>query len=164
MKIAILGFSGSGKSTLAKKLGQRYGVPVLHFDSVQFLPGWQERPLEEKLKITEEFLNTNDQWVIDGNYTKLFYQRRLEEADKIIILMFNRFACLWRVIRRYFTYRHTTRPDMGEGCPEKIDREFVMWVLRDGRKRAAVARHKDIAKRYPNKTVIIRNQRQLNKI
>ena len=44
MKIAILGTSGSGKSTLAKRLGERYGLPVLHMDTVHFLPGWVERP------------------------------------------------------------------------------------------------------------------------
>ena len=44
MKIAVLGYSGSGKSTLARKLGELYGVPVLHLDAVQFLPGWRERP------------------------------------------------------------------------------------------------------------------------
>ena len=48
MKIAILGTSGSGKSTLAKRLGERYGLPVLHMDTVHFLPGWVERPFEEE--------------------------------------------------------------------------------------------------------------------
>ena len=46
MKIAILGTSGSGKSTLAKRLGEAYGLPVLHMDTVHFLPGWVERPFE----------------------------------------------------------------------------------------------------------------------
>ena len=48
MKIAILGTSGSGKSTLAKRLGETYGLPVLHMDTVQFLPGWVERPFAEE--------------------------------------------------------------------------------------------------------------------
>ena len=48
MKIAILGTSGSGKSTLAKRLGERYGLPVLHMDTVHFLPGWVERPFAEE--------------------------------------------------------------------------------------------------------------------
>ena len=43
MKIAILGTSGSGKSTLAKRLGERYGLPVLHMDTVHFLPGRPEK-------------------------------------------------------------------------------------------------------------------------
>ena len=38
MKIAILGTSGSGKSTLAKRLGERYGLPVLYMDTVPLSP------------------------------------------------------------------------------------------------------------------------------
>ena len=57
MKIAILGYSGSGKSTLARALSKRYRLPVLHFDAVQFLPGWEIRELSEKQKITEKFMN-----------------------------------------------------------------------------------------------------------
>lgn len=34
MKIAVMGYSGSGKSTLAKFLGEKYNVPVLHFDRI----------------------------------------------------------------------------------------------------------------------------------
>ena len=84
MKIAILGYSGSGKSTLARKLGEYYRVDVLHFDRVQFLPGWEVRPQEEKEKLTQDFLDSHTDWVIDGNYSKLSYERRMEEADKII--------------------------------------------------------------------------------
>ena len=54
MKIAILGTSGSGKSTLAKRLGERYGLPVLHMDTVHFLPGWVERPFAEEEARSEE--------------------------------------------------------------------------------------------------------------
>ena len=55
MKIAILGTSGSGKSTLAKRLGERYGLPVLHMDTVHFLPGWVERPFAEEEAIVDVY-------------------------------------------------------------------------------------------------------------
>lgn len=101
MKIAIVGYSGSGKSTLAQELSQKYETDVLHFDAVQFLPDWEIRSDEEKKRITENFLDRHDSWVIDGNYSKLFYERRMEEADTIILLLFNRFSCLCRAYRRY---------------------------------------------------------------
>ena len=104
MKIAVIGYSGSGKSTLAGKLSQKYGVPVLYIDTIQFLPDWVVRADEEKQAMLTDFLDTNGGWVIDGNYKKLSYDRRMEEADKIIFLAFNRFSCVYRAIKRYFTY------------------------------------------------------------
>ena len=101
MKIAILGTSGSGKSTLAKRLGETYGLPVLHMDTVHFLPGWVERPFEEEETIIRRFLDENaGGWVIDGNYTKTCYARRLEEADQVIVLWFSPLVCLWRAVCR----------------------------------------------------------------
>lgn len=163
MKIAVLGYSGSGKSTLARELAEIYQTEVLHFDAVHFLPDWKIRGEDEKMKITEEFLNTHDSWVIDGNYSKLFYERRMSEADVIILLLFNRFSCLLRAFRRYVRYKNTTRPDMAEGCNEKFDLEFIKWILRDGRTKRAKNRYKDLISKYADKTVVIKNQKQLNK-
>lgn len=163
MKIAILGYSGSGKSTLARLLAGKYNTDVLHFDAVHFLPGWEIRDREEKERITEEFLNTHTSWVIDGNYTKLSYERRLREADLIIMLLFNRFACLCRAYRRYRNYRGKTRPDMAEGCPEKLDREFVKWILWDSRTKRARDRYRTVARMFEDKTVILKNQKELDR-
>lgn len=162
MKIAIIGYSGSGKSTLAKKAGDIYQADVLHFDAVHFLPNWEIRSDEDKKRITKEFLDTHDSWVIDGNYSKLFYERRMKEADIIIILLFNRFSCLHRVVRRYKQYKNTTRLDMGEGCNEKLDWEFVKWVLRDGRTKRAKNRYDNVISQYGQKVVVLKNQKQLD--
>lgn len=162
MKIAIVGYSGSGKSTLARKLSEQHQIPVLHFDRVQFLPGWEIRPEEEKERMTREFLDSHTDWVIDGNYSKLSFRRRMEEADVIILMVFGRFTCLRRVRRRYQTYKNTTRPDMGEGCNEKLDWEFVKWVLWKGRSKATRQRFRWVMTQYPDKTLVIKNQRQLD--
>ena len=162
MKTAIIGFSGSGKSTLAEEIGRLEGAEVLHLDAVHFLPGWAVREKKEKERIVKDFLDSHDSWVVDGNYTKLSYERRMEEADRIVMLLFNRFACLSRVVKRYRRYKNETRPDMAEGCPEKLDREFVLWVLFGGRKRAAKKRYKMLRERFPEKTVILKNQKALD--
>ena len=163
MKISVLGYSGSGKSTLARMLGEKYGAEVLHFDAIHWLPGWQMNAKEEKLRLTEEFLNTHDAWVIDGNYSKFFLERRLSESDEIVMLLFGRFSCLIRVIKRYFKYKGKTRPDMGAGCDEKLDREFIKWVLWEGRTKEKRAKFIAIAKKYPEKVTVIKNQRQLDR-
>ena len=164
MKIAILGYSGSGKSTLARKLGEHYGIPVLHFDTVQFRPNWEIRPQASKEIMTKTFLDLHQEWVMDGNYSKLSYGRRMEEADVIILLLFNRLSCLYRVTHRYLKYKDVTRPDMAKGCKEKLDWAFIKWILRDGRTKESWDRYQWVMRQYPNKTVVIRNQRQLDDV
>ena len=162
MKIAVMGYSGSGKSTLARALGDYYGVPVLHLDRVQFLPGWKTREQEEKLRIVQAFMDDNEGWIIDGNYTRLLHERRLEEADVLVLMLFNRFSSLCRVIGRYRRFRGRRRPDMADGCAEKLDGEFIRWVLWKGRGKTQRRHFAGIERKYPEKCVILRNQRQLD--
>ena len=161
MKICILGYSGCGKSTLARTLGEIYAEPVLHLDALRFLPDWVERDMDEMQKSVLQFLDENDGWVIDGSYKKCALQRRLEESDEIILMKFNRVDCFFRICKRYKKYKGTTRPDMGEGCNEKLDWEFVKWILWDGRTKPRRNAFKKIQASYPEKTTVIKNQRQL---
>lgn len=162
MKIAIIGFSGSGKSTLARKLSEYYNIPVLHIDTVHHLPGWVARDREDSKRIVEEFLNNNDNWVIDGNYFKLAYERRLEEADEIIIMKFNRFKTLYRAHKRYKKYKNTSRPDMTEGCNEKFDFEFIKWLFYKGRSRKTKKNYHDVEQNYSSKVVVLKSQKQID--
>ena len=70
MKIAVNGYSGSGKSTLARRLGELYQIPVLHLDTVHWLPGWEEKAEEQERSEVRAFMDRNASWVIDGNYRK----------------------------------------------------------------------------------------------
>ena len=163
MKICIVGYSASGKSTLAAALGRRYGAAVLHLDRVQFAAGWVERPLADKQRDVEEFLNTHADWIIEGNYSALLYDRRMAEADRIVVLALNRWACLARATARWRRYRGRTRPDMAEGCAEKLDAGFVRWILWDGRTRAHRARLARLAQTCPGKVTVLKNQRALTR-
>ena len=164
MKIVIMGYSGSGKSTLCRAFSKKYNIPSLHLDTVHFLPNWEVREDSEKQRLVVSFLDNNpDGWVIDGNYTKLSYNRRVEEADIIIQMLFNRFRCLWRCIKRYHAYKGKCRPDVAEGCNEKMDFEFVKWILWEGRTKPVEERYKKLQKTYPEKVIVIKNQKQLKK-
>ena len=165
MKIMIMGTSGSGKSTLAKKLGTRYGLPVLHLDKVHFLPGWAERAPAQEQAIVEEFLarHAAGGWVIDGNYTRTCYSQRLQQADRIIVLWFGPLTCLGRVTRRWWQNRGRARDSSAPGCPEKLDAEFIRWVLHDGRTPRKWAQVEAVGRRFPEKYVLIRSQRELER-
>ena len=121
MRIQIIGYSGSGKSTLAQRLGEMYGLPVLHLDTVQFYGNWNERSLEEQNAWVQKFLEENKGWVIDGNYARVCPQR-FSMADVCIFLDFARVPCLAANLRRWWQYRGKARPSLG--CEEKFDAEF----------------------------------------
>lgn len=161
MKIAVMGYSGAGKSTLARTLGERYGIPVLHFDQVHWAPGWQERDREKAHRLVHEFME-RPAWVIDGNYTKFEFQRRLEEADEIIFLDFPRFVCFFRAVKRFFRYHGKTREDMAEGCTEKMDWEFMWWLLWKGRTRQKRESFQWILNEHSGKTVVLKSQREVD--
>ncbi len=163
MKIAIIGYSGCGKSSLARHLGEAYNCAILHLDSVHWLPGWKERERKDEAAIVEQFMDCHTDWVIDGNYAGLSYERRMEEADRIIFMNFNRFACFYRAAKRYFKYRGRSREDMGEGCLEKMDFTFMRWILHDGRTSRYQQRYRNVLEKYGNKTVVIQNQKQLTR-
>ena len=164
MKIAILGYSGSGKSTLASFLGKHHGLPVLHLDSIHFLPKWKIRDKDERASLYRQFLAQHpDGWVIDGNYTALDYEKRLEEADVILLLLFPRLLFLWRCYKRYQTHRNRVRESMAAGCEEKLDAEFIRWILWESRTAKRRARYRTIMKRYPEKVTVLKSQRQIDR-
>jgi adenylate kinase family enzyme len=125
-KILVIGSGGSGKSTFAAKLGERTGLPVIHLDSLFWGAGWQETPREEWAARVDELLK-RDAWIMDGNYGGTL-ERRLAACDTVILLDLPRTLCLWRIIVRSMRYRGRSRPDMAEGCNERMTWEFVRWV------------------------------------
>lgn len=162
MKIAILGYSGSGKSTLAKYLAEVYDIPLLYLDRVNFESNWQERSTEEARTIVRTFMEQPD-WVIDGNYQRFYQQERLEQADQIILMLFNRFSALHRIIRRKREFSNRSRESIADGCAEKLDFEFLCWILFRGRTPAKIRQYCYLMHHYGKKVTVIRNQRQLDR-
>ena len=39
-----------------------------------------------------------------------------------------KYLCMYRIVKRRFMYIGKSRPDITEGCKEKLDFEFVNWV------------------------------------
>ncbi len=125
-KIIVIGSGGSGKSTFARQLGKILELEVIHLDALYWKPGWI-KPSEQEWRQTVERAVVRDSWVIDGNYSGTL-DLRVEACDMIVFLDVARLTCLWRVLKRSLQYRNKSRPDMAEGCPEKIDWAFIGWV------------------------------------
>ena len=125
-RIMIIGGAGSGKSTLARTLGDRFSLPVHHLDAVFWKPGWVE-PDRDDFNARVRGLIATDEWVIEGNYSRTWPERS-DRADLIIFLDVPAHLRLYRTFRRAFSHRECSRPDMAEGCAEKMDWAFARWV------------------------------------
>lgn len=161
MKIMIIGYSGSGKSTLARKLGEIYRIPVLHLDKVNFISNWELRDRNECLAQVHDFMRT-DSWVIEGNYSEFYQEKRLNEADNIIFLDSSRISSLYYAYKRYLQYKGKVREDVSEECHEKFDWKLMKWILFDGRSPKKHASYKKIAKIYAEKLVILKNHKEIS--
>lgn len=109
------------------------GIPKYHLDQLYWRPGWVET---DKPSFTAKVLKiiTSDAWIIDGNYSTNVEQR-MARADTIVMTDIPTWKAIYRVIKRRFQYKGETRPDMTEGCVEKIDWEFIHYVLMYNRTR-----------------------------
>ena len=125
-RILVIGCCGAGKSVFSRALGKKLGLPVVHLDRLFWLPGWREQTPEAFDAALEAEL-VKERWIMDGNYGRTL-ARRLESADTVIFLRYSRFRCLAGVFLRRLRYFGRSRPDLGPGCPERIDREFLRYV------------------------------------
>ena len=159
-RIIIIGCGGAGKSTLARQLGEKLNLPVVHLDKLFWKPGWTESAKDEiDAKIMAEL--AKPKWIIDGNYNRTIAER-IRHCDTVIYLDFSRLACLMGVAKRILTTYGTVRPDMGAGCPERFDPEFLKWIWNFNRK------HRENYYRLLNEaegieTIVLKNRRAVKR-
>lgn len=124
-RVMIVGQPGSGKSWLALQIGRRLGLPVYHMDHIHWQAGWVERDGAEKLRLCAQ-VEALDHWVFEGNFTATA-PNRTARADLVIWLDLPVGLRLWRVTWRLITGFGRRRPDMAQGCPERLGRETVSF-------------------------------------
>jgi adenylate kinase family enzyme len=110
-RILVVGSGGSGKSTLSRRLGNALKVPVIHLDSLYWKPGWIEPNKAERTQTIRRVI-----------------AERIEACDTIVFLDLSRLICLWRVLRRLAAHRGKARPEMPDGCPERLNIGFLWWI------------------------------------
>lgn len=132
-RIMIVGQPGSGKSTLAHALGELTGLPVIHIDKIHWQPGWIERSKAEKTRLCQE-AEQQSRWIFEGGHSTTWLSR-VARADMLVWLDRPVGLRLWRVLRRAVTGLGRTRPDMADGCPERLRSlpEFIhyIWTTRN---------------------------------
>jgi adenylate kinase family enzyme len=125
-RILVIGNAGAGKSTLARRLGVKFGLPVIHLDSQFWRHGWQI-PESQAWRQQVTALVASSEWVMDGNYANTF-DIRMPRADTLVWLDYPRDICMRRVLKRTIIGYGRTRSDLAEGCPDRFDIAFLRYV------------------------------------
>lgn len=125
-RVLVIGSSGAGKSTVAHQFAQDWQLPLIHLDKAYWQAGWVESEKELwREKVSQLVLA--ERWIMDGNFGGTM-DLRMAKADLVIWLDYSRWICLWRVIKRTLKYYGKTRPDMPDGCAERFDWSFLVYI------------------------------------
>lgn len=156
-KVLIIGCSGSGKSTFAREVARITALPLVHLDRLFWRSGWA--PTDPAAwRATAARLLTQDRWIIDGNFIGTMDQR-IAAAEFIYFFDLPRWLCLWRLARRYLTWRGRTRDDMAPECPERIDWKFLhyVWTFNDMQRPEIV----NLLRGHTDKLVVFNSAREV---
>ena len=127
-RICIIGCPGSGKSTLAARLAAQTGNPAVHLDQLFWKENWVQRTAAEFDELLAEALKQS-RWIMDGNFARTL-PLRLGFADTLVVYDLPKWRSLLGYFKRLRRYRGQSRPDMTPGCAEKLDWEFVGYILK----------------------------------
>ncbi|MGQ3236135.1 AAA family ATPase [Shinella sp.] len=126
-RVLVIGGSGSGKSTLAQGLSTRLAVPYVSMDrEIFWLPGWHTRPRAEALARLQTIV-AQERWILDGTSPGTL-PLRLPRSHLVLWLRPPRWMSLYGVLSRWLKLRGQSRPEMADGCPERISRDFLSYV------------------------------------
>ena len=71
MKLILLGNAGAGKSTMARRIIGDEPTPRLSLDEIAWDDGPKRKPLEVSLRMLHAFIQSNEQWIVEGCYSDL---------------------------------------------------------------------------------------------
>ena len=154
MKIAVLGYAGSGKTYLSDYIAQKKNIPVLHLDDIKWDKEW--KPIDDSVVLPKvaDFMAKED-WIIDGYYTYLMIDERLQMADKIVLLQLPRMTCFFRAVKR-------TRNRRQDGYANDMNWWFVRFTLFGCRNKERRSYYAEIAEKYKDKAVVLKTKRQVD--
>jgi adenylate kinase family enzyme len=130
-RVIVVGTTCCGKTTFARRLAKALGVPHIELDALYWLPDWRPREESQFQELVFEAV-AGDQWVIDGNYSRL-QDLIFRRATILIWLNFSFPRVLLRGLARTIR-RVLTAEAVYAGNKESFGRAFlskdsILWWL-----------------------------------
>lgn len=127
-RVLIIGCPGAGKTTFARKLATKTGLPLVHLDKFYHDVHFDYKNDTEAWRAKVRSLVSEKYWIIDGNYKSTF-DIRMPQADTILFLDYPTWLTVVRAYKRRFHFRKTVRQDMPASWQERLDLEFLRFIL-----------------------------------
>lgn len=159
-KILVIGCGGAGKSTFAKHYAELAQLPLIHLDAHYWQSGWVE-PDKAKWQAQVRELLAGERWIMDGNFGNTL-PLRVQACDTVIFFDLPRWLCMWRVLKRRIRYHGGTRPDMGAGCNERLDWDFLRWIWNYPKKARPKVLQQLQTVAGQKRVLIVRSQREVD--
>lgn len=165
-KISVIGNPCTGKTTLSRALAAQYELPLIHVDSIQFLPEMKLRDPTETRKVLIEY-SLGDEWIIDGLGPLKIIEDRFQKSDLVLVIRIPFWRNVLWIFKRQLKSLFFPREELPENSKEATFEQTVklfrnMWNVQNGLwiqlDRIFL---RDI---YKNKVRYIRSVRELNKI
>jgi adenylate kinase family enzyme len=84
-RVMVIGNGGGGKTTLSFALAERYALPLIEIDALQFRPNWVSTP-ENELRQAVHEAHSRGRWLIDGFGPWDLIEARADLSDRIIFV------------------------------------------------------------------------------
>ena len=89
----------------------------------------------------------------------------ITERDKKLLYFLVVFAIViglgFGVLRPLLEKNQEVSQQLADARIEKMDKEFILWILKNGRSREKKEDYKRVGAQYPDKFIQVRNRRQL---
>lgn len=158
-KILIIGGPGSGKTTLATMLGEKYNLPVINLDGINYFENWKERDKEERDNIILQ-KTKEDKWIIEGNY-KSTLKIRAERADLIIFLDYPTVRLLYGIIKRNIKNFNKEKKEI-KGCKERVSKKFLKYAIKYNKNKKSILEILNSINDIDKKLIIIKSKKDLD--
>lgn len=135
MRVVVIGTSGAGKTTISEQIADRFGIPLVELDALNWRPGWEALSQTDPARFLAdvEAATSESEWVVSGNY---LMARHIvwARATHLVWLDYSKAVVMRRVLRRSFARawrRETTWGGNREGFRLWPDSSHpVQWAWR----------------------------------
>jgi adenylate kinase family enzyme len=132
VRLHVTGHSCTGKSTLAAQIAEKFDIPCVELDALNWLPGWVGLNVTDPERLAERIRATTagESWVLAGSYESFVQPLCWPRLDALIFLDLPRWQLIPRVLGR--SWRRWRSHELLWGTNyEKFWPQLAVWNRED---------------------------------